>query len=260
MNAKPIITEQDTRAMIKLLGAIAGVNGSLSYKRGLLMDGLCELIGVDCWHWSMLGEVKGGDLPSFSVYLKGGFTEQQFADYLKAQEHKDMAMLQAPFFEEFTAKKGHITRLRQQIDVEGRFPKTDVYELWRKADVAPLILSMRPTSSGQISIVSLFRRFDKKLFTPRESKMTHIILTEVPWLHDQAWPNHPGKKTRNISPRQKTVMNLLLQGWSRKEIAYRLEISINTVSGYVKEVYRHFEVHSQSGLIRRFIEGDGGDQ
>lgn len=245
--------------MVRLLGDVAAVGGSLSHKRKLLMQGLCELIDADCWHWSMLGDLVPGELPSISVFLKGGFTEQQFADYLKAQEHPDMAMLQVPLAREFAEKKSHLTRLRQQIDREGKFPETKVYAQWRRADVAPLILSMRPTNGGQISAASFFRRFDRELFTPRESRIAHIILAEVPWLHDSAWPNHPGSEVRELSPRLKTVMNLLLQSHSRKEIAYSLGISINTVSGYVKEIYRYFGVHSQAEMIRRFIEGDGGD-
>ena len=52
---------------------------------------------------------------------------------------------------------------------------------------------------------------------------------------------------------------ILIQGSSRKEIAARLEISVHTVSGYCRELYDRFDVHSQGELIRRFSHGDGGD-
>lgn len=253
------VTDYDARAIVRLLGKVASVNGSLSHKRKLLMDGLCELIDVDFWHWSMIRALTVGNAPSFSVFLKGGFTDQQFADYLKAQEHPDMAKLSEPFILELAEKKEHLTRLRQQIDKEGRFSKMDVYELWRKADAAPLILSLRPIGGVVVSAVSLFRRFDRELFTPRESRIAHIILSEIPWLHDEAWPKHPGQEMLAMSPRKQTVVNLLLQGYVRKEIADTLNISINTVSGYVKEIYQHLDVHSQAELIRKFVEGDGGD-
>ncbi len=38
-----------------------------------------------------------------------------------------------------------------------------------------------------------------------------------------------------------------------------LNLSIHTVDGYVKDVFRHFKVHSQPALIARFQNGDGGD-
>lgn len=63
-----------------------------------------------------------------------------------------------------------------------------------------------------------------------------------------------------LTPRMKTVINQLLQGMGRKQIATDMGISIHTLNGYVKEIYARFEVHSQSELIRRFVEGDGGDR
>jgi len=245
--------------MVRLLGEVAAAEGSLSFKRNLLMSGLCELVGVDAWYWGMVGRAEPGKLPSFAIQIKGGFTEEQFANYLKAQEHPDMKALNAPFLAECAEKKTHVTRLRQQIDVDGNFPKSAVYELWRTADLAPLILSFRPMSDGQVSGIALFRRFDRELFDERESKIAHILLSEVPWLHDEAWPDRKRERTYELPPRLNTVLNLMLQGIGRKQIADKMDISVNTLAGYAKDLYERFGVHSQSELIRRFVEGDGGD-
>ena len=114
-------------------------------------------------------------------------------------------------------------------------------------------------SDGQMSGVALFRRFDRELFTERESRIIHILLSEVPWLHDAAWPDAKREKAHELPPRLNTLLNLMLQGLSRKQIADQMGISINTLSGYAKDLYGRFRVHSQAELIRRFIEGDGGD-
>ena len=137
-----------------------------------------------------------------------------------------------------------MTRLRQQIDAEGNFPKSAVYELWRKADLTPLILSFRPMSDGQISGVALFRRFDRKLFSERESKIVHILLFEVPWLHDEAWPDQKREKTYELSPRLNTALNMMLQGMGGKQISEKMEISENTLAGYDKDLYQRFGVYS----------------
>ena len=131
--------------------------------------------------------------------------------------------------------------------------------LWKEADLGPIILSFRPTSSGQTSGICIFRNYEKNLFDLRESKIAHILLSEVPWLHDDAWPGHPDDTVKAISPRLNTMLNLLLQGRNRKHIAAEMKISINTVSGYAKDLYRRFDVHSQAELIRKFVDGDGGD-
>jgi len=53
------------------------------------------------------------------------------------------------------------------------------------------------------------------------------------------------------------VINLLLQGMSRKRIATEIGVSIHTLNGYIKDVYSRFEVHSQSEPIHRVMEGGG---
>ena len=253
------IGESDTRAMIRLLAGLAVGDDSLAGKRALLMGGLCQIIGADRWVWTLIGRKEAGEMLTFSVQAHGGFGEQQFTRYLEAQEHPDMKEYNAPFLAEYAANGTHLTRLRQQIDVEGRFPQSDAYALWREADIAPLIMSFRPTIGGQTSCIGIFRGFERELFSPRESRIAHILLSEVAWLHEENLAHRPERAVYNISPRLNTVLNLLLQGRGRKQIASELGISINTVNGYAKDLYRRFDVHSQSELIRRFVDGDGGD-
>ncbi len=259
-NPSPILDDSDVCRMISTLGKVAGLDSGLDEKRRLLLQGLSELIDADCHYWALLGRDVAGELPTFTVFIKGGFTEDQFAKYMKAQEHPDMKFLNAPMLQELREKRTHLTRLRQQIDSEGRFPETDVFPLWKEADLAPLILSMRPTSNGQMSAVAFFRKFDRSLFTDRDNRIAHIMLSEVPWLHDNAWSAHPRAEMATLSPRLHTVTNLLFQGWQRKKIASEIGISPQTLNGYVKEIYVHFDVHSQSELIRNFMTGDGGDR
>lgn len=260
MDSDNCLLDSDVREMMAVLGHIAGLDDDLASKRRILLENLARLIDADCWYWCLLGRKTPGELPTFSVFLKGGFSEEQFAKYLTAQEHPEMAMFNAPILEELERRGSHITRLRQQVDPENRFPESDVFRLWREADLAPLILSMRPGINGQVSAVALFRNFDRPLFNERENRIAHVMLNSVPWLYEEAWPNHPRSRMGVLSPRLHTVINLLLQGMGRKQIATEMGISIHTLNGYIKEVYARFEVHSQSELIRRFVEGDGGDR
>ena len=40
---------------------------------------------------------------------------------------------------------------------------------------------------------------------------------------------------------------------------FRSGLSVNTVHGYAKVIFKHFGVHTQSELVTRFTKGDGGD-
>lgn len=68
------------------------------------------------------------------------------------------------------------------------------------------------------------------------------------------------QQTIRLQPRHRTILKLLCKGSSRKAIAADLGVSENTVHGYVKDIFRHFHVNSQSQLIAHFTKGDDGDK
>ena len=253
-----MLEEEDTRNMIRLLGDIAGKGTSLNQKRTSLLNGLAQLISADTWTWSLMGS-NPAVIPAPTMFLHRGFDEARLARYLKLMEHPDFAKLTIPFFLALEKKKGHITRFHQQITPDEELQQMQFFPELKSVGMRAAILSGRPTSHGQISVITLLRGEDQELFGPREARIAHILLSEVGWLHDNAWPDHPREGVSALTPRQRTVLVLLLQGIGRKQIALDLNLSLNTVHGYAKEIYERFEVHSHAELIRRFVEGDGGD-
>jgi len=253
-----MISEADARAMIRLVADVVGLNADHGTAKRALMDGLVDLIGADCWVW-MLAYIHPEREPVYVSIQHGGFTEGRYARYLVAIEHPAMQALTAPLAAEMIARQMHLTRLRQQIDPEHRILTSEAYPLWRAADIAPLIISVRPVSGQCLSAIGLYRRADQPLFTERERRIAHILLTEVPWLHQLGWPEDLGAKAPTLSRRRRLVLNLLLEGHDRKTVADQLDLSLHTVSDYVKDIYRIFEVRSQAELMQRFKVGDNGD-
>ena len=96
-------------------------------------------------------------------------------------------------------------------------------------------------------------------FGPRETRLAHIVLTEIPWLHEEGWGEDRGASLGQLAPRPREILSLLVQGRARKLIADDLGLSIHTVHGYVRDIYRHFGVNSHPELMTRFTRGDGGD-
>lgn len=256
---EPVIKEADARAMVALLGKVIGINGPAAEKRKQLMNGICELIDASFWVWATMGRTEEGEMVTFSLRQQGGFSDQQMAGYLKAQEHPDMARLNVPLLAEYTKKEGHLTRTDWQLIAIKDYLDTEVSELFAKAGLGPVVLSFYPLDNGQTSGIAIYRSDGKEYFSPRDSRIAHILLSEVSWLHQDNRADENVKEVHQLSPRMNTVLNLSLQGLPRKQIADQLELSIHTVNDYVKKLYSRFKVHSQSELIRRFMEGDGGD-
>jgi DNA-binding CsgD family transcriptional regulator len=252
--------EADVRAMVRLIGEAITLRGSAQDVKRFLMHGLCELTGADRWVWGLCCQIAPGELPTYVSVDHGGFSDENFAHFMLAQEHPDMKWLNAPFMRDAKEGNGHITRTRQQVDPEFKFVESGAYPLWEKADVGPILLSMRTLDERSASMVALYRKFERPLFSPRESRIAHIVLSEIPWLHDQGWPEDRGVDVPRLTPRQRVILNLLLEGQTRKAIAAHLSISLNTVQGYIRQIYRFFGVQSHAHLIRRFQRGNGGDR
>jgi DNA-binding CsgD family transcriptional regulator len=60
------------------------------------------------------------------------------------------------------------------------------------------------------------------------------------------------KVLSNLSPREKEVSSLLLQGQSAKEIAKKLEITVSTANFHIKNLYKKLNIGSHAELFARF--------
>lgn len=241
--------------MVRLLGNTAAVDGGHAAKKQFLMDGLCELIGVNAWAWVLGCQIAPGKQQVYAGWLHGGFDDDRYAKLLSAVEHPSMGKVVEPYFTELKKTGRHLTRSRDELDPEDLAMQDGTRELWQAADVGSLILSYFPLDENSMSCVALYRRLKDPAFTEREKNIAHIILDEVPWLHMSGWPDDRGAEVPKLYPRQRMVMNLLLDGKDRKQIASLMEITENTVSGYIKDVYRHFGVNSHVELMHKFLHG-----
>lgn len=62
------------------------------------------------------------------------------------------------------------------------------------------------------------------------------------------------KLTVQLSKREKEVVELVMDGFSNKEIALRLNVSRHTISTYLRSVYKKFGVCNRTQAVLRFLE------
>jgi hypothetical protein len=259
MRKDHVLSESDVRAMVRLLGENCALDGTINDKRRHLMTGLCRLVDGLAWCWAMAAEMNPHRLPVYIGFIHAGFSEEAFARYLAVQTHPDMIWATSSLCRELEKKKRHLTRSAQQVFSFARFLKSPVSKLWQECGVYPGLISFYPLPDGVHSGIAVYRPCEAPLFGERERKITHILMAEVPWLHVNQSPETVLTHVPRLPVRQRLALELLLQGHSRKTIADDMNISVNTVSGYVRDIYRFFAVTSQAQLVRRFFRGDGGD-
>jgi DNA-binding CsgD family transcriptional regulator len=253
------LDEPDVRAMVRLIGEVAALPGGPARRKRALMEGLCKLIGADSWVWGLSCRRDPTQSEVNVSIMNGGFTDDSFARFLQALEHPEMVSFASKFYTELKEKNAHLTRRRDQVTDDAVFERSAAFALWKAADIGSLILSHRPLDDRSASALGFYRRVARPKFTERESRIAHIVLTEVAWLHEQGWPEDRGVQVPALSKRERLTLNLLTSGASHKVIAAQMGISPHTLRDHIKVIYRHFGVHSHAELLHRFFQGNGMD-
>lgn len=252
------LEEQDVRDLIRLLGLVIAVKGDQTEKRRLIMEGLCQLIGADAWAWSLV-HMELGSAPRQVVFLHEGISDDRLPHYLRSLEHEDLQWILNRFVEDAVTRRKPLTRRDIQLFPEWPESSQALRNWVDNAHLRSFILMAWPLETGGFSGIGIYRNADRTHFGPRETRLAHIVLTEIPWLHEEGWGVDRGSSLGELPPRPREILSLLVQGRARKQIADDLSLSIHTVHGYVRDIYRHFGVNSHPELMTRFTRGDGGD-
>jgi len=255
------LSEQDVRSIVALVGEAAGSTDALPVRKRKLMDGLCELIDVDAWVWVQSRiDPKTGEANAVTM-MHGGLSDEEVAMVFEASyDHRDPPPENQPFMKLLTEHQ-HVTRRREQVVDDDTWYGCEHMKRYREpAGLDDFIYSLFKLDGGEVfSGVGLHRRQGRPPFTARETRMAHVVIAEIRWLHYAGLPEHQGKDVPKLTPRLRTVLGLLLEAKPKQTIAHLLDLSPNTVNGYMRDIYRHFKVSTHAELLRHFMAGDGGD-
>ena len=64
----------------------------------------------------------------------------------------------------------------------------------------------------------------------------------------------PPKDDFTLTDRERQVLELMVDGLSKKEIAARLDISFHTVDYFLRNIYAKLHVHNQAGAVAKAIQ------
>lgn len=266
LTRKPIVTEADTRAIVRILADIAILSGGPVLKKRLLLERLGEYIEADYWMSALRIQKSIDDAPNFVGLLHSGFTPEQLAKLAESAAHPSVKAIDAPHAKALSKSDVQQLTLRlEDFDLQGLWPHSPAGALAKKADVGTFMASTRKlydNIDGELksSTLVFYRSPGNPCFSERERRIAHIVLTEVNWLHTDVWPpEFLFEKASDLPSRHLVLLSLLVHGNSRQKIAEIMSLSINTVNTYVKTIFNHFTVNSQTELMQHFIYGDGHD-
>ncbi|MEN1678576.1 MAG: helix-turn-helix transcriptional regulator [Planctomycetota bacterium] len=263
------LATDDAVRLVELMAKVAACQGDHAAKKRLLLGELCELVDADRWNWALNAVSPQGE-PRHAGVLQGGFTAEGAAKLSAGTHHPESMEVFGPSYRRIRALGERVERGEplQPITVRGEdHPGYDAWKatsesarILREAGVGPFITSVCPIDATQSSSVTLFRSPGREPFTARQRDLVHVLMRGVVWLHTTEWP--AGAKIESLtelSPTHTVMLTLLVKGYSRQEIAEARGLTVNTVSTYSRDLYRHFGVRSQRELTRRFLQGEGSE-
>lgn len=249
--------ERDLAAVIGLLGSIAMQSCSLADQRRTLIAGLADVIKADGWLWTVGRVDPESQAPMQMEMLFGGLTDHQVAALLDSPADTHSPSPCDDPLAKLVAEGKHFVRTRQQLvsdDVWYSNANTKIYFLEHGLDQC--MYAIAPKSERGFSGIGFFRYTENPAFSERHRRIVETVTTEVRWLHESGVAARRGGETEKLTPRLRSVLALLLDGYRCGQIADLLHLSQHTVKGYIRDIYRHFGVNSQISLIHLFRENE----
>jgi DNA-binding CsgD family transcriptional regulator len=256
------LSEQDIRAIVRLLGEVAAIQtGHVDQKRYLL-NGMLRLVEGDVWVWTQGFSGSLDRPPAVIQLLDEGWRnpEQRNWFYRAISDETHVHAGQAGLVAMLGERLRHLTASKQQIVSDQNFVASENYQqLYKHSGLHAFILSVYPVSSaGHYSGIGVHRVTGKPEFTERDRRIVHLITSEVDWLHRAGMPESGVPSAAPLTQRQRQVLFFLLAGDSVKQVANKLDISAHTVNDYVKVIHRHYNVGSRGELLATFLGTHAG--
>ena len=156
-----------------------------------------------------------------------------------------------------SAAEEPITLLREQISEDDAWYGSQfVVHCCRPAGIDHCIFSaIQLPKPGWVAILELYRTWgSNRLFTERDRAIAHLTHIELA----RHYRKHPACSSASsvsvlITPRMRHVLKHILEGFSEKEVAAALGLSVHTVHTYCVSLYRRYGVHSRGELMSKFI-------
>lgn len=245
-----------TRAAIGLLSEVAASDGDARDRKTVLMDRVAEHIDADRWIWLVSRYRGDGSMMAVSL-LQKGHTERDIALFMESATDPAAPVLEHGPMVELSRDGRHFTRRRHELVPDEQWYDAPSYKLYRKPmGLNEFLYSIRPLPGEMISGVGFHRKDGRPAFTEEHSRFVHLIFSATDALHTMDMPDTDGSDVMDLPPRVRTTFGLLIEGFSRKQIAEHLGVSPNTVAEYSSRVYKHFRVRGQRELMVRFRSAD----
>lgn len=245
-----LFSESDLRQVTATFSQLIANEINPTPKRLRLLGALGEMIGACSWIWASFKMSSGTAIAVESI--KHGFKCDSYASFLR---EKTTCFETVNFIEQIEALAG---RQNSEASLNHNSPvvldlnrSAGLRNIFTSAGISHAIASRAETGRDMVGLLIFCRPEGKEEFSAREEGIAQIIKSEAPWLFRSSVGSVAyGRQIETLPSRLSETLQLLIKGYQRKAMAQELNLSVHTVSDYIKSIYKHFDVHSQAELMR----------
>ena len=245
----------ETKEFLHRIADVEFEYADLNLRREHTIDLLLEQTGSVLGYWAMgHGHPMRGQMAPLA-WIPRGVPKEHYGAH--------MAMGLSPLCD-LWVREPYIPSLQKQKQVCHSRSEFHSDELWYSSELVskhldPLgidnwMIAVRYPSENYWSSVTLFRTVGREDFTAADRLLLDLVLASKSWLHYRL-PADFGAQAIDLSTRNASVLLMLLDGCSRKEIAANMNLTIHVVNDSIKAIYRHFGTSSATELAARFLRG-----
>ena len=244
--------------LLRAVVEIADGGRALADRRQALLECLAELLHADSGHW-VWGRGRPDDDRRLAVgFIPFGYSDDelkalhQFA--LDPQVQEELQQLLLAHLRQHPREDGVWSVIMAEVLAAHKYPPDNrIVQSMQRIGVAHWMQGGRYLPNHTFAVVVLGRRQERPAFSAADKDLIDLAMASVPWLWANPEETVPQDAVEVLSPRQRAVMFLVLDGLSRKKIAARLSISEETVNHHMKAIYQHFHVQSATELAALFL-------
>lgn len=242
----------------RLLQAViraAEVGLDLAERRRRVLVALTDITEADAGHWAWgRGNPVTSTIAPVAI-LHVGFSAEQLAGlYQSSLDPEMIELFQKRAMSRFDDRQ-QFTLTRRDIHSDDEWQRNSTLRRYvEQLGLEEWLQSVRYSTDDTWSGLRFMRQTGKPEFSQREAAIVDLAMAGVGWLHAQAEETVAPEAFVDLTPRQRTVMLMQLDGMSRKQIAVNLGITEDTVGDHLKALYQNFKVRSAGELAARFLK------
>jgi DNA-binding CsgD family transcriptional regulator len=242
-------------AFVACVVRILDAKKSSSDRREATLKLLVDSFEADKAHWAWGRGDASGKIVSPLGIIMVGYEDNERIEFQRMATHPRM---EQEFRQPIVRRMGN--RLRDSVSkyelmTSEQWSTSIMRECFEQMGMDSWLHSLRFANEHVWSNMLILRRKGKPEFSASDAAFLDFAMEAIPFLHATVEEVDSPEKIHRLTPRQRTVMTLLLDGHSRKKIASRLEVSPDTVNDHIKAIFREFHVSSSTELAAIFLRG-----